>query len=979
MNTLEFLRQILPDSGRYVIAYSEPVINAEGKEERRFRHISFSSLESTAEKISELDKKENVTVFHACASYQDFGRNRLSRTADKVLEVKSFWLDLDCGEEKAAQGKGYASQQEALKAVSSFIKENGFPRPLVIDSGYGLHCYWILDKAIPAAEWKQTALKLKEVFKQNKIITDPSRTSDLASILRPVGSHNKKYGASKIVESKNSPCPVEYEVLRQKIFSLAGEDPLAQRPAFLGESAADENSNLARIASNYEYNAEKIAQKCAVMRYFRDTQGDLNYEAWRGAIGILKFCKNGRELAFKWSEKREETGHTNTDVATRFDTWGAKPTVCTFFKENCPHLCEGCQNKTVTPLTLGREVDVKEEPPKEIPEEQRPVLPLSEEVHPDGYFWDTGLEAMAVRSVDAEGKETIKAFTNYRFYLNGRIRDTSGEHYCTGVLYDPFGGKRDFLVSAKAISTGGATLLGELGKAEISPSNTPSSEKLMVGYLRDSMNKLRHKVDVTRSFTCYGWQDDKEAFLLGDKLYKKGIVDDKVRLRGYAENKFEIFKTADSADIQEYSEALNSVYARDGFESMQYAMGSLWGAPLCALVNDALYKGIPCALTGVTSGRGKTTAFTAALYAFGNAEKMTIKGEQGATPNARTAFLGAMQSLPILIDEITNIRAGELSNLAYVVSNGGEKDRLRMDRAGDNGTAFANTASWCTQVGLTGNSCLIDRLSENGTSDAEAMRIFEIRTDNYPVPALDPMEVIGALSRMQANAGAVGPKYIQYIMDNRVHVEALMAETMRQVMDDKYLAVEPKYRFYRWHMVTSITAIKIMNTIGVTRFDVDKVIEFAKEAVMALCNASQERNEMTADEILFAFMHDKSEEILTTRRMDDIPADELDRIPNRRYIGRLIRGDKNIHDNKVGLFIVSRKELSSWCLDNRVDKKKLEDDLEAMGILWKRNERFVLTRGVPKLPSAQVRCNWIIVDKLLKKFEEDDDNDEPTP
>lgn len=110
---------------------------------------------------------------------------------------------------------------------------------------------------------------------------------------------------------------------------------------------------------------------------------------------------------------------------------------------------------------------------------------------------------------------------------------------------------------------------------------------------------------------------------------------------------------------------------------MQYAIASLWGAPLAGLVEDALYKGIPCALTGVTSGRGKTSAFTAGLYAFGNAEKMTIKGEQGATPNARTAFLGVMQSLPILIDEITNIKSGELSNLAYVVSNGGDRNRLR--------------------------------------------------------------------------------------------------------------------------------------------------------------------------------------------------------------------------------------------------------------------------------------------------------------
>lgn len=972
MDTLEFLRQILPDSGQYVVAYTEPVVGADGKEGKKFCHLSFSSLEETAEKILELDKNEKCTVYHACASYQDFGK-RVSRTADKTLEVKSFWLDLDCGKDKADSGKGYASQAEAFAALRAFVNESGFPSPLIVDSGYGLHCYWVLDKAIPVAEWKQTALKLKEVFKKQSIITDPSRTSDLASILRPVGSHNKKYGNSKLVSAKNGAKPVSYEVFKQRVCALLGDsDVLAELPSYLTKTAAEENSSLIHVASNYEYNADKVADRCAVMKHFRSTQGDLSYDAWRGAIGVLTFCKNGRELAHKWSEKRAQTGHENTDTDVRFDTWGSKPTSCAFFKEHCPELCKGCQNKFATPLHLGREVDTKEEPPVEVPEEQRPALPLSEEVHPEGYFWDTGLGAMAFKAYDKDGNEIIRSFTNYRFYLSGRVRDTSGEHFCIGVLYDPYGGRREFVVSAKAISAGGTALLSELGRAEISPSNTPNSEKLMVGYLRDSMNRLRYKVDVTRSFTSFGWQDDKESFLLGGKLYKKGVVDDKVRLRGYAGNKADIFKNTNGS-IEEYSKALNEVYARPGMESMQYAMGSLWGAPLCGLVKDALYKGIPCALTGVTSGRGKTTAFTAALYAFGDAEKMTIKGEQGATPNARTAFLGAMQSLPVLIDEITNIKASELSNLAYVVSNGGEKDRLRMDRAGETGTAFVNTSTWCTQVGLTGNTCLIDRLSENGTSDAETMRIFEIRSDVYPVPSLDPMTVIEALSKMQANAGAVGPKYISYIMDNRMRVEALMAETMQQVVDSQYLAVEPKYRFYRWHMVTSITAIKIMNEIGVTHFDVDRVIEFAKEAVQFLCMSSQERNGQPADEILFEFMQDNSESILTTRRLDDIPADEIDRIPNRRYIARLIRGDRNVRDENQGLFIISRRDLSKWCLNNRYDRKKLEDDLEAMGLLWRRDVKSTITRGVAKLPSPQIRCDWVNLGKtLLKKLKEED-------
>lgn len=281
------------------------------------------------------------------------------------------------------------------------------------------------------------------------------------------------------------------------------------------------------------------------------------------------------------------------------------------------------------------------------------------------------------------------------------------------------------------------------------------------------------------------------------------------------------------------------------------------------------------------------------------------------------------------------------------------------------GVGFADTATWCTQVGLTGNSCLIDRLSQNGTSDAEAMRIFEIRVDNYGIPTLDPLEVTAALSKMEANSGVVGPLYISYIMDNLTHVRQMMADTLKEVMDNNFLAVEPKYRFYRWHMVTTITAAKIMRDLGVCKFDIKGLIEFAKEAVISLCVASKETNEMTADEILFSFIQDNSEQILATRRYEEVPPDDADRVPLKKYIARMIVGDKSIQDVNIGLFIVDRKVLNQWCLANRHDLKKLEADLFRMGLLWKKNEKATITRGIPKLAKTQIRCDWFTLKRLL--------------
>lgn len=968
MNTIEFLRAVLPRNGLYVIAAPRNVADEGEKPRLIFEHFQCETLEQMSEKIVQLDATR--TVYHACASYKKPAPGeKFSRSQRNAAYCKSFWLDLDCGQDKAEKGIGYATQKDAVKALLAFKEKTDLPMPLVISSGYGVHAYWVLTEEIEASQWTQTALLLKRLFSELGIITDPSRTADSASILRPVGTHNRKHGSSKEVKWTGVPyMPISHADFREKVktvlASLTGEEfELGELPSYLLGNLAD-NSELSHFSDNYEYDANKVADNCQVMHRFRETQGDLSYDAWRSAIGILTFCKDGRETAFKWSAKRSETGHSNTDVATRFDTWNSAPTKCETFRSLCPELCKDCKNKCATPLTAGRVVvEPVEEPPLEVPEEERPALPLTNEVHPEGYFWDSQNEVM-VKVLKSKDGETAFPFTPYRFYLVSRIREIDGSYVCKAVLYEPFGAKREFYVSCKAISVGGVTLLQELGKNEIAPSTNKGSEQVMTGYLRDSMNSLRRTVDLTRSFTSFGWQDDKQAFLLGEKLYKPHEVDAKVVLRGHARTKAALFKVGAEGDPTKYAEALNSIYARKGMEPMQYAIASLWGAPLAGLVEDALYKGIPCALTGVTSGRGKTSAFTAGLYAFGNAEKLTIKGEQGATPNARTAFLGVMQSLPILIDEITNIKSGELSNLAYVVSNGGDRNRLQVNKD-VGGVGFADTATWCTQVGLTGNSCLIDRLSQNGTSDAEAMRIFEIRVDNYGIPTLDPLEVTAALSKMEANSGVVGPLYISYIMDNLTHVRQMMADTLKEVMDNNFLAVEPKYRFYRWHMVTTITAAKIMRDLGVCKFDIKAMTKFAKEAVENLCNASKEVNEKTADEILFEFIQDYSDQIVTTRRLDDVSPEEADRIPLKKYIGRMVFGDKSVKGSIVGLFFVERRVLSQWCLANRYDSKKLESDLEKMGLLWKKNERARIGRGIPKLAKTQIRCDWFTLGGLL--------------
>jgi hypothetical protein len=177
--TEEFLRRILPESG---------VFQAFTIRQGGAKNHAFTSHSELAEFLRDKSERDDA-VYHACAAYID-GSNR---KAHNTKSMKALWLDLDCGEEKARDGKGYRTQEDALNALKAFCKKMDLPKPLIVDSGGGLHIYWPLTEMIEASHWKAIAAKLKRATEAHGLLADASRTADAASVLRPVGTLNRKY------------------------------------------------------------------------------------------------------------------------------------------------------------------------------------------------------------------------------------------------------------------------------------------------------------------------------------------------------------------------------------------------------------------------------------------------------------------------------------------------------------------------------------------------------------------------------------------------------------------------------------------------------------------------------------------------------------------------------------------------------------------------------------------------------------------
>lgn len=159
------------------------------------RNQPISSVEHAATLAVNLSNI-GVDSYFAIADYFDGS----SRTAANVKGAYCYWLDIDCGPEKAEAGKGYLTPADAITAIYAFCEKAGLPKPnLIVLSGGGIHAYWVVKTLIERHSWKIFADAFKALTKALNLLADPARTADIASVLRIPGTFNYKYSPPRPV------------------------------------------------------------------------------------------------------------------------------------------------------------------------------------------------------------------------------------------------------------------------------------------------------------------------------------------------------------------------------------------------------------------------------------------------------------------------------------------------------------------------------------------------------------------------------------------------------------------------------------------------------------------------------------------------------------------------------------------------------------------------------------------------------------
>jgi hypothetical protein len=957
MNTLEFLRAILPEDGVHYLAIFKPGFHAPA-------HKAFSSLETMADAIVKMDAGD-WTVYHACGSFkEEFVEVDVKGTMKKKYRVeqnwnraKAFWVDLDCGEEKAAEGKGYLTKREAATAMKEFCEKTGFPKPFYVDSGNGIHAYWPLTQTISAATWVKMATVFKDVLAHHEVLADPSRTSDFASILRPVGSHNKKTDDFKPVVAKNNVEPIDPKVIADVLKQLAADLPKKAEPKKY-EINDDLTGHLPQTV-HMDSSARTIAEKCNQMAIVRDSLGDVDYEHWRGALGIIKFCVEGNALAHEWSEGHPEYDYNATE--DKLDSWEAAPTTCEFFSRCNPAGCANCPSlgQIKTPMVLGR---IMPESKEEIVEAKVDNKTIEVEVpaFPEGYKWD-GTHMFRIQE-DKDGNLHPSPFAMALFYPVARIKREDGKYAVAMRMHfpPPFNKIQDFEIESWVIASP-QRLAENLADHDIFTTGIKGANDHMSAYLKASIEKLKREAEEMNTLTSYGWKDDYQSFLIGDRLYHKDGTVRRVITGGNARAKLIAFPEPRGTS-EGYAEALNFLYARPGMLPMQYAIASGFGSILSPLA-PTLYKGLMLAITGGKTAKGKTTVCYAAMYAFGNADKMKIGTENGSTINARMAMVSTYQNLPLLFDEFTKMEAKEFSQLAYQISQGLEKDRMS---SGKTGVAATTQLEWALSPYVTGNVDFHGLLaSEKHNSEAEAVRVIQIRIDQYKLDMASPAQAETYIKQMELNMGAAGDKFIRYVVQNREDVLHRMGEIGKRL---EAAIPESGYRFYRWHAMCSLAALSITNELGITKFDMDAIFEFVIKLFHDLAQVISHQNTMTDEDALDTMITELSSRFITSHdyrhAKDALGPEQVQYRGNANAVaGRYIQYNKNKPSELGGKLFISRKAADEWCRKHQVDLKNVIEYGKSEGLISIPAAKFSLGKGTT-VKTGNTTCICVDMVKL---------------
>lgn len=871
----DFLGTILPEDGQYCVVG----INNGKLIKQEFVH----DLESVAEKADDLVKNE-IDAYYAVASFKE---GVSQRTQSNVAWVKSFWLDIDCGE-----GKPYANQQEGLAALDEFRNKTKLPEPYIVNSGNGLHIYWLLDRHVESSEWSPVAKRLKQACGKYGLEADPSVTADEARILRvpyTLNFKDKEHPKDVLVQQRAE--PVVFEDFKAVIDDL-------DLPVVKQRDKVDV-TNMSKLAQNLMGNKQSrfstIVRKscskdgggCNAIREIVTNQENIDEPLWRAGLSIAWCCVDNETAIHKMSVKHPN--YTPEDTIEKASLTKG-PYTCETISRDYPDLCEGCSLSITSPIQIGSEIA---RAPEVIEGDGSIPTQVTQSIAfkpPFPYFRGKN-GGIYIESTDAEGDKYEELVYDHDLYASARINDPNDGECIVWHLKLPMDGHREFLLPLADMVAQDAfkKTLGKRGVA---------AGKKQWNHIMDYSIRYAKELQMTQrakdARLQFGWNETNTEFTVGDRVYIKGKTEPEHNYpSSTTANIIKFFDVQGSLD--KWTQIINRLNEK-GDEPLQIHALAGFAAPLMKFSG---IDGCVINLASNLSGTGKTTAGRIGLSVFGHPKKTGLLKRD--TQAAKYHRMGVMNNLFVLSDEMTNASAEDISNEIYGSSEGRGRNRMNAN----SNTERDNSATWSTIHGTSSNSSFIDILSNHkARADGELMRLIEYRVRQKSEQLYDPL-----FDELLTNYGVAGHVWAQWLVDNADDLSKLI-DAVRERLRKKVGHLNQE-RFHIAGYAVIIVAGKASRDLGLHDLDMETLEKW-------ICAEILRHRDMYRDSIIDGY-EVITEFINNNLRNTAVVTDE-EQLLSGDYALVVPNGGSCMvrFEQDTGKMFLSSRDLQNFCVDQQI-------------------------------------------------------------
>ncbi len=332
----------------------------------------------------------------------------------------------------------------------------------------------------------------------------------------------------------------------------------------------------------------------------------------------------------------------------------------------------------------------------------------------------------------------------------------------------------------------------------------------MIAYLAE----LQRVVETPTHYEHLGWTNDYSAFVLPDKILRKGKCDLPATLhRNAARMAAQIHKRG----RREKQKQLLYFFSDPAYIPQQFVILASLAAPLFYMTGQ--YGAVVCA--NGESGASKSLALFTAASLWGNPELYALGG---ANPSATLLFrfehFDTLGSLPIVIEDVTNMQTARLVDVIMLATQPGFQCRLD----GEKPVTFDERKT--SLVMTSAAEELYKLLARDNTAagiSSVAMRIVEVPFRQTTVHDKRDAEMFFAC--LKENYGYIGENFMRHVIAHRVDIERRVREKIDRI--DAAANIRPNERIWSATIAATLVAGEVAREFRLAPFAVEAIEQWA--------------------------------------------------------------------------------------------------------------------------------------------------------